>query len=207
MVEQFISRRSVHTEETIVMPKNRNLEKYICSKFLEMMDKTPFYRMKVLEFSKYAKIGRSTFYTCFDSMAAVAQRIEDQLLDGLEETFDLMDSESYADDRNACCEAIVDTSCRYVHGNRYAFKVLLGKNGDPYFHIRLRKMSVEVTKRFCKTIVQQSDQRKFDFYVDFLVGGQIAVLMWATRNKISVEEMIELSKGIFLNVLNDLESG
>ena len=95
------------------MPKNRNLEKYICSKFLEMMDKTPFYKMKVLEFSKYAKIGRSTFYTYFDSMAAVAQRIEDQLLDGLEETFDLMDSESYADDRNACCEAIVDTSCRY----------------------------------------------------------------------------------------------
>ena len=158
-----------------------DVSKYICDKLIDMLETTPFHEIKITEFVKYAKIGRSTFYNYFDSLYDVLQRIEDDLLAELElkqaiEIFmaHMEEAENKSDGTESCFMPIL------VHykKNRRTYSVLMGKNGDPYFEIRISQMILSLCRMATEELGPKYPENKQNLMYSYIAGGVASSLKW-----------------------------
>ena len=168
------------------------MEQLICQKLLELMEERPYDRIKVTELVKHAGIGRSTFYSHFDSIYSVVQKIEDDFIAGLP------DEAAYTKD------ALSDRRSRagyfeHLRQNKRTYRILNGPNGDPSFRIRLMNRSRRILLTHvaspAKTPHDAAEQRMI---CEFLQGGYEHMFAWWLEHdeEFSTYEMVLLTERI-----------
>lgn len=166
------------------------MEQFICQKLLDMMEERPYDRIKVTELVKYAGIGRSTFYSHFDSIYAVVQKIEDDFLVGL------------PDEITCTRETVNDRRTRlgyfnHLKDNKRVYRILNGPNRDPSFRIRLmnrtRRILLTHVASPTKTPHEAAEQR---ILCEFLQGGYEHMITWWLEHadEFSAHEMVVLTE-------------
>ena len=155
-----------------------NTEDYICDKLLELMEKKPFEKIKIVELVEYAEIGRSTFYSYFDSIYAVVQRIEDKFIEGLAKE-DKADPTKYIySGFDAETNSALRSWVEYTHGNLKTLKILCGPNGDPAFEVRITNRLRRQTEALIKKFNPNAAQKDISLVSSYVAGGIAASLKW-----------------------------
>ena len=171
-------------------------DKYICDKFLEMMENKSCFSIKVTELIKYANIGRSTFYVHFDSIDDLIQKIEDDFLAGLPDA----ESVSFLQTKENAInfrKAIV----KYVKKNANVVRAFLGPYGDPAFQIKVKN---RVSKKLDAYYINNdawspnlSDGEK-KLILEFIAGGRQQMGIWWILNgdEVSIEDFFKAVRKI-----------
>lgn len=174
-----------------------NTEKLICIKLIEMMEKRPYYEIKVTDLVRYAGISRSSFYTYFDSIFSVLQKIEDDFIEGMPE-------EHYINYKTMKDDEEGRARFEYIKKNIKAYRVLTGPNGDPSFDARLANRNRRVIDNLkCDKNLKISDLEK-QLLNEFFMGGKTSIFRWWSYHvdDIEVDEMLRVTKEI-INTLFD----
>ena len=154
------------------MAIHKNTEDYICDKFLELMKEKPFYTIKIKELVAYAGIGRSTFYSYFDSIYAVIQKIENDFLAGFLNDEKVISIIIYGKISDAYAQL------EFLKNNLRVLSLLCGPNGDSSFSVKLENH----LRKLCNTILEKQgktyNQKQRDYLNSYIAGGVLASLKW-----------------------------
>ncbi len=150
----------------------QSLEDYICDRFLDLVEKKPFYRIKVKELTEYAKIGRSTFYLYFDSIYAVIQKIEDRFMEGF-----LPDAEALPILEHGMIEFAYRQNA-YMKEHTRELILLTGPNGDPMFEYRLEKRMKDLNDAVWSRNDTNYSSAMKDCLGSYLGAGFVAFIKW-----------------------------
>lgn len=172
------------------MLRKPDTEEYICNKLLEFMDIKPFSKMKVTEFCKFANISRTSFYNYFDSLDDVIQKLEDDLINGLEDENNMSIDELRANNFSELVKAL-----EYIHTNLDTYRLLVGENGDPYFQSRLANRSSKIMHNWLKESSIQLTHSQLRLMVENISGGRWQMYLWWANHPddITVEEVAEIT--------------
>ena len=169
------------------MNRGHLTEKYICDKFLEMMDNKSCFAIKVTELIKYAKISRSTFYVYFDSVNDLVQRLEDEFIAGLPDEKTLSSSRSQED--NTILTSIVN----HMKKNMNLLRALCGPYGDPGFHIKMKNRLAKYFLRYYGNNNTRLSNVEKTLILEYISGGRWQMYIWWIDNedKVSIEEFMK----------------
>ena len=172
-----------------------NTEELICSKLIEMMENRPFYSIKVAQLAEHSGISRSTFYTYFDSIFAVVQKIEDDLLNSITDEKSVDPS-----DKSAIADNLV-----FLRNNMKSLKILLGPNGDPSFFAKFANRNRRVLTMLADKKNSQATALELQIVNEFMLGGKMEVMRWWTENEksVSVNDMVTITDKI-MSSLHDI---
>jgi AcrR family transcriptional regulator len=168
------------------MLRGPSTEKHICKIFFEMMKEKSCFKIKVVEFIKYANISRSTFYVYFDSIYDLIQKIEDDFIAGLfdEKNVPL----PYC--RKDVANSLINT-LEYMKKNMNVLQALCGPHGDPEFQLKVKnRLAKFFNRNFGKTVARLPDiERKL--MLEFISGGRWQMYIWWIFNdrKVSIQDM------------------
>lgn len=151
------------------------MDEYIQERFLDLVEKKPFYHIKVSELVKYAEIGRSTFYTYFDSIYAVAQKAEDDFLDGFLPHKDAIAIMTKAD--AGALKRVED----FLSKNARVLNIMGGPNGDASFNIRLERYIDGLCDSVWKTTAVSYTSQQRDFVRAYISAGTLSTLRFWCR--------------------------
>ena len=180
-------------------------EKLIEEKLLDMMETTPFQKIRVTEFVAFAGISRSSFYVYFDSIYSVVQKMEDDFVDGLTEDSQtvlprLSDYSSNGINPNTIIKV------EYIRQNMRMIRILTSENGDPLFQARMTNRTWRIFRQ------QYASQKKFSeaekkLICEYMCGGQLNLYRWYVNHPdaISVYEMGSLLDKLTSKILSLLE--
>lgn len=129
------------------MLRNTNTEEYICKKLLEFMNESPFVKMKVTEFVRFANISRTSFYNYFDSLDDVIQKLEDDLINGLDD----VNSVDMLEIKTGKSPKLIK-ALEFISENLNTYRLLAGANGDPYFQIKLANCSSRIMQNWAEKL-------------------------------------------------------
>lgn len=144
-------------------------------------------RVTVQNIIDRADVGRTTFYTHFQSK-------DDLLMDsGLDHLRAILAGNT----RDATAASASPelhpalTVFRLADSNRELYRALIGKRGSDLVIRTARTMLTEVFTDHLRPLLATGDQRQLDLTVAFLVNGLIGMLTWWLDNQIplSAEEM------------------
>ena len=176
--------------------KRADNEKLICEKLIEMIEQKPFHEIKVVEFREYCGISRATFYTYFDSIYSVLQKIEDDFFSGLM---------AVSGEVKEFTRANTLSSAKYIQNNFRVFRALCGTNGEPAFQARL----VSHSKRRFNTLFTRYTTKltaaEMSLIIEFLANGQVSLLKWWAfhDDEISLNDFLKISRTL-LNGVSEL---
>lgn len=105
----------------------------ICNTIIDLMETTPYYKIKVSKVIEKAGISRSTFYFHFESVPEAIERIELDFIKGLSNEQDAIRKITAARRTSKSYEELIQPTISYVHRNLKTFRILAGPNGDPAF--------------------------------------------------------------------------
>lgn len=170
---------SITLKDKAGIVSRQSLEDYIEDRFLDLVEEKPFYSIKVKELVEYSNIARSTFYTRFNSIFDVVQRMEDRFIEG----FYPIDSARLVLLEGSALDAAIQS--RYVAENARVINLLTGPNGDPYFSKRLEKHIEDICHRIwaeSKSAFSEDEKCAFAAYI---AGGTLALIRIEARRSIS----------------------
>jgi AcrR family transcriptional regulator len=175
------------------MRKRLETEQYICDKLIEMMEQTPFHKIKVVDLLKYCGISKGTFYTYFDSIYSVVQKIEDDYFDKLA---------VLNEDTNRLTGMASLASARKLKSVLRVFRALCSPNGDPAFQARL--VSHVKNRLKCKfaALPLNISAAETAVIIEYIANGQVCMLKWW-----AFHEEDEISLNNFVTVSQDMLSG
>lgn len=181
------------------MLRKSNTEEYICSKLLEMIQTTPFTKLKVTEFTRFANISRSSFYNYFDSLDDVIQKLEDDLFDGLddEHSIDILEIKSGNSPK-------LINALSFINERLETYRLLTSENGDPYFQIRLANRSSKILEKWAKQSNTKLSESQLKMVIEHISGGRWQMYLWWANNpdKITLEEVAEITIKLMNPMLN-----
>lgn len=176
------------------------MKQLICRKLLELMKTQHYESIKVTDLVKYIGIGRSTFYSHFDSIYSVLQYIEDDFIAGLP-TPDTNIKETLISDRRVKTEYL-----NHVKKNKQTYLVLHGPNGDPSFKVRLanhsRRVLASISTPTGSTYSAMERRAIYEFYQ----GGNDRLISWWLEHDddISVSNMVTLMEQLMTDIFERL---
>lgn len=173
------------------MLRKSNAEEVICQKMLEYMEIQPFIKMKVTEFTKFANISRTSFYSHFDSLSDVVQKLEDDLMNELDDENSMDLSEIKTGKSPKLIRAV-----EFISENLDAYRLLAGENGDPYFQVRLANRSARIMHTLVQNIPTTLTDSQLKMVVENISGGRWQMYLWWTNhaNEITAAEVVELTE-------------
>jgi len=177
-----------------------DVKQLICEKLIDLMEEKPFLEIKVGDLCRYANIGRSTFYTHFDSIYAVVQHIVDTFSSGLPSE----NSEHQKQILLGTKAGKTDEERQWLEHwekNKRILKILLGRNGDPSFQMRIsNRISRTIKNNFSNST--RFSESEMQFIISYFSGGEISLLQkWAcTDTDMSIDEIIALLERITLHL-------
>lgn len=187
------------------MQRQAVLENLICEKLLDMIETTPFQKIKVTEFVQFAGISRSSFYVYFDSIYSVVQKMEDDFIEGLTESNHMLPSHLLThSSRSIHPNTIVKVE--YIRKNLRMIRILTGENGDPAFHVRMANRTWRIFKQQYAERSKLPDAEK-KLICEYMCGGQLNLYRWYANheNEISIYEMGVLLEKLTAKVLSLME--
>lgn len=177
------------------------MKQLICRKLLELMETQHYESVKVTDLVKYIGIGRSTFYSHFDSIYAVLQSIEDEFITGIP----LPESdirETLLNDRKLKTDYL-----NHLKKNKKAYLVLNSPNGDPSFKVRLANYSRRILLNSvtpAPTSPHTLKERRAIY--EFYQGGSERLTTWWLEHddEISVADMVTLMEKLTADIFDRL---
>lgn len=178
------------------MLKKYDTEQFIKSKFLDLMETTPFYKIKVKDFAEYAGIGRSTFYMYFDSIYAVVERLEDDFINTVFPEGHIDRAAAVLRSRDSSSsQAFSQDFIKRIKPHLREFRILVGPNGSHRFAHQLSKITRKIYLQ-----VTEVEEPKISGYnppsilsAAFIGGGAMYVLKaWAGFETDFSEEDMEI---------------
>ena len=170
----------------------QDMPDYICDRMLDMLEERPLHEIKVKHLTDFCGISRNTFYTYFDSIYAVVQRIEDQYLEGFFP--------------EAVARAVLvkgDASANVAHlleldNDARAMRILSGPNGDAYFQERLGRRIRGICNKLWDESGSTYSSREREALCAYITGGTIHITrhMAAVGNRLTEEELRTVAERI-----------
>lgn len=167
------------------------------------MEIQPFTKMKATEFTKFCNISRTSFYNYFDSLSDVIQKLEDDLINGLDDENSMDLSEMETGNSPKLIRAL-----EFINENLNSYRLLAGENGDPYFQIRLANRSSKILHKLIQNTSTTLTDSQLKMVVENISGGRWQMYLWWANhpNEITVEEVANLTekmiKPIFAMITN-----
>lgn len=163
----------------------RDMPDYICDRMLDMLEKRPLHEIKVKHLTDYAGVSRNTFYTYFDSIYAVVQRIEDRCLEGFFPEA-VARAVLVKGDANANVEHLLE-----LGDDARAMSILSGPNGDAYFQERLGRRIRGICNKLWDESGNTFSSHERDALCAYVTGGTIHITrhMATVGNKLTESEL------------------
>lgn len=177
------------------------MKQLICSKLLDLMETQHYETIKVTDLVKYIGIGRSTFYSHFDSIYSVLQTIEDDFINGLPVP-DANIREGLINDRKIKIDYL-----NHLKNNKKAYLVLNSSNGDPSFRVRLGNHSRRILLSTISTISPGTHSAtEWRAVYEFYQGGNDRMVSWWLEHvdDISVNDMVILMEKLITDIFDRL---
>lgn len=161
-----------------------------------LQEKKELSNITVTELAKLAGITRSSFYTHFDSIYAVAQELQNETLDIL---MNNIDSIQNLDDLNHYLDTIFD----YLKDNEKTYSMLLSSNDPLLFANKLNKYINKHIFEVLKNNNHEDIMLKVTFYTD----GCMNLLIKYFRKEInnSLNELNTFVKELFKDLFTDIK--
>jgi len=139
--------------------------------FWQLYCKEGIEKVSVKEITAKAGYNRSTFYEYFTDVYDVLEQIENSLLPSPQDLPPLKLVNSSA------TPPPIDTVINIYEKNRKYFVVLLGENGDPSFHSKLKRSVKDMLKN--KLVTEGiGDNFELDFTLEYILSAMIGVLSY-----------------------------
>lgn len=176
-------------------------EKLIEKKLLEVLETTPFSKIKVSEFTAYAGISRSTFYFYFDSIEAVINEIEDQFIGRLPDAKTLVSNLAagilggYYSPTNIL-EDLNASMCAQLN----VFRILSGPNGRPQFQRKMYDRVLQINSLYYGA--SKVSEKYLELTTEFFSGAQWYLYRWWSNHagEVSCKEMSEYLLAVFRSI-------
>lgn len=178
-------------------------EKLIENKLLEVLEKTPYNKIKVSDFTAYAGISRSTFYFYFDSIEAVVSELEDQCIGQLPDTKSLV--MNLASGTQSKSQNIVKSLNAAMSKQLRTFRILSGPNGRPQFQRKMYERILQINTLYYGA--SKVSQRYLELTTEFFSGAQWYLYRWWSEHEdeVTCEEMSEYLLSVFKSILSHSE--
>lgn len=162
--------------------------------FWQLYQEKPIEKISVREIIEKAHYNRSTFYEYYSDIYAVLDEIEEALFDDLFES----NSQLILDYNPSLDELIYDIAQKYKRNKKY-LKVLLGKNGDPKFLVKIK----EHLKFLLRPLISSTNiitEKNMDYYLEYITNGLMGMLMyWQHQDsKLPIEDFLKTCKEIII---------
>lgn len=147
-------------------------------------------KITVREITKLAGYNRSTFYEYFRDVYDVLEYVETQSLPALEELPPLIEIGQKS-------PALIRSFLELYRRKYQYYSVLLGENGDPGFHRKL-KDSLKSTVIQALSNKEEVDLLEIDLMLEYILSGMIAILIYSHHRNtgLAEEQLVEMLYGI-----------
>ncbi len=146
------------------------IENTILAKMIDLLETTPYDKIKVTKFIQYANISRSSFYFYFDSISAVLDRIENDFIAGMPDEISTISRVCTHSKNPHSYLQIIKPVWDYIGAHMRLFRILSGPNGRIEFQkkveTRIRKIN-EVLYHLTSSLSEQEQ----------MIACEIAVAM------------------------------
>lgn len=169
------------------MLKQISTDELIQEKFIDAMQDSPFYKIKVASFAKSIGISRSTFYFYYDSIYSVLESVEERFINGLveENRYDL--SAGVFNDPSALSAAMLRSSTEYLSNNLRTYRILSGPHGSTTFQNRMAARIKLLIDRIFSSFVFEAPEIQRKMIKEYIAGGQIFLLNWWSSQEHGVD--------------------
>lgn len=176
-------------------------ERLIKEKLLEVLETTPYNKIKVRDFADYAGISRSTFYFYFNSIDEAISDIEDQCIGRLPDAKALATSLAVKVPKcsYAPADAVISLNKR-MSKQLNVFRVLSGPNGRPQFQQKLYDRLLEINTMYYG--VSKVSEKYLELTTEFFSGAQWYLYRWWANHadEVTCEEMTGYLLEIFKTI-------
>ncbi len=184
-----------------------NVEKLIKNTMLQLMEYTPFEKIRVQKIVENADINRSTFYAHYIDKYDLLEKIEDEIIENLKKS--AMDTNiemlPKVDNKIQFIMPYTNNVISQVYENRTTIKVLLSENGDKNFINKFKCMIEDVwnTKGLTDNVKASIPSNYLFGIITGVIGGVLEE--WIKSDfKESKEEIIQIilciSNGVVSNI-------
>lgn len=186
------------------MDKNIDLRisrthKMIKEAFFELMDSIGFEKITVQALTKKAMISRTTFYLHYQDKYDLLDKIENEILDGLEKIATNLPVEEIAKNGLSTGNIFLLNVYNYIKENKDFFRLIMSENGDPSFYFKLNET---MKKNIYHNIDANRLKIPVHYAIAFVMGFQTSVINeWInTGMKETPEEIVKM----ITQVMNDV---
>lgn len=163
------------------------IEQQICSSLINMMETTPYYKIKVSNFVAETGISRSSFYFYFNSIYSVLEKIEDDFIKGISDEYTAVSRLSSGVMHEPDGEMMLRSTVHYISKNLRLIRILSGPNGDPNFQYKLSSRARKIGE-----VIYRSNGGAYTvekkLLCECMAGAQWYMYRWWARHENEVDE-------------------
>lgn len=148
------------------------IENTILIKMIDLLETTPYDKIKVTKFIQYANISRSSFYFYFDSISAVLDRIENDFIAGMPDEISTISRVCPHGQNRYSYLQVIKPVWDYIRDHMRLFCILSGPNGRREFQQKLENRIRKINRVLYQLTSSLSEQEQ-------MIACEIAVaLQW-----------------------------
>ena len=168
--------------------------------FLALLDKKNFAYITVKEICEAAGVNRSTFYLHYADIYDMLCKIEEELIQEIEEALQQYPLGDEHKSRKFLCRMF-----EIMTENREIYKALCGQNGDTNFVVRLENLVAAEALRSLAPLFRQMSKRELSFLYAYCLNGCVGIVkMWLIYDgKETPEEMAGILVRMVANCLRE----
>lgn len=163
----------------------------------ELLLQKPIQQISVKELCDYVDLNRGTFYLHYRDIYDLLEQLENEML----ERFETILSEHAAEQRSGNPFPLLKDVFRLLGESSDFCRMVLGKNRDWNFIVKLESILKERCFYDWKTLFQTADEGVYEVYYSFIISGCIGIAeSWLFGDmKKTPEELASLAETIILH--------
>ena len=168
-------------------------EQIIYDNLLNMMETTPYTKIKVSDFVKCAGISRSSFYFYFSSIEAAVDQMEDDFVSLMPDP--VVTASNLASKPADCTYDFIKQCNAKVEKKLRVFRILSSPNGSPNFQRKLCERVRQINALFYGAA---NTDLFMDFLSEYYAGAQWGMYCWWARHEgeVSLADINEFASRI-----------
>ncbi len=147
----------------------RNTKKRLKEGLLKLLEEKPINQISVRELTDMVDVNRGTFYFHYSDIYDMLHKIEDELFEQFEKVVD----QNIVPGKNF--PYLIDLFS-FIKENEEMTRVLLGKNTDIQFVLRIKKLFLDRSNRYWEEKLCKEGDRDFSLYSSFIILGSVGVI-------------------------------
>ena len=148
----------------------RNTKRRLKEGLFKLLEEKPIQQISVKELTELVDINRGTFYFHYKDIESLRSQIEEDFF----EQFEKVLSRDIPEDEDGA--QYLKEFFIFIKENRDIVAILLGKNTDIEFIIRLKLLLCERSRNYWHRTVHYADDKKEAYYSAFILAGCVGVI-------------------------------